>query len=191
MKIACKSHVKLQLHEVGSDPLRSWPRTVHTHTQPRIGALQANFDSNCRIRSLCGAADVASTEHSAKNSATVVCRGSLVLVGQSTRLVTEITETNALRIGAIHLYCGTSTDQDRSIYAHMGMGIFDLHGNNGSTCCKEQGGPSRIGERPPSPGLLCMRSHFRWLPLLPSTPPRKLSAAIAKKSRGAIDKPCC
>ena len=32
MKIACKSHVKLQLHEVGSDPLRSWPRTVHTHT---------------------------------------------------------------------------------------------------------------------------------------------------------------
>ena len=28
----CKSHEEQQLHEVGSDPLRSWPRTVHTHT---------------------------------------------------------------------------------------------------------------------------------------------------------------
>ena len=107
------------------------------------------------------------------------------------RLMTKITETNALRIGAIHLHCGTSTDRDRSKYAHMGMGIFDPHGNAGSTCCKEQGDPSRIGERPPSSGLLCMRSHFQWLPSRPSTPTRKLPAAIPKKNQGAIEKPCC
>ena len=67
----------------------------------------------------------------------------------------KTTETNALRIGAIHLHCATSTGLDRSKYAHMGMGIFDPHGSAGSTCCKEQGDPSRIGEMPPSPGLLC------------------------------------
>ena len=107
------------------------------------------------------------------------------------RSVTKITETNALRIGAIHLRCDASTDRDRSKYAHMGMGIFDPYGNAGSTCCKEQGDPSRIGEMPPSPGLLCVRSHFQWLPSRPSAPTRKLPAAIPKRNQGAIENPCC
>ena len=112
-----------------------------------------------------------------------MCAGSHWFLSASPqRHVTEITETNALRIGAIHLHCGASTDQDRSKCAHMGMGIFDLHGSSGSTCCKEHGCPSRIGEKPPSPGLLCVRSRSQWRPLLPSTLPLKLSAAIARKN---------
>ena len=102
----------------------------------------------------------------------------------------KITETNALRIDAIHLHCATSIGRDRSKYAHMGMGIFDPHGNAGSTCCKEQGDPSRIGEMPPSPGLLCLRSHFQWLPSRQSMPKRKLTAAIPKKKQGPIGNPC-
>ena len=100
------------------------------------------------------------------------------------RLVAEVTETSALSTYAIHLHCATSTGQDRSKYAHRGRDIFDPHCSAGSTCCKEQGDPSRIGEMPPSPGLPCLQSHAQWLPSRLSMPTRKLQAAIPKKRQG-------
>ena len=78
VEIACKSHVKLQRHEVGSDPLRSWPRTVHTHTAPDRGAASQSVESEAYAER-----QMLPPEHSAEKSATEVRRGSLVLVGQS------------------------------------------------------------------------------------------------------------
>ena len=100
------------------------------------------------------------------------------------RSVAEITKTSALSTCAIHMCCATSTSQDQSKYAHMERDIFDPHGSAGITCYKEQGDPSRIGEMPPFPGLLCLQSHAQWLHSQLSTPTRKLQAAIPKKRQG-------
>ena len=72
----------------------------------------------------------------------------------------------------------------------MGTGIFDLESNADSTCCKEQGDPSKIGEMPPFLELLCSRSPVRWLPSWRSAPPRKLTASMPKKKLEAIGGPC-
>ena len=72
----------------------------------------------------------------------------------------------------------------------MGTGIFDLESNADSTCCKEQGDPSRIGEMPPFLELLCSRSPVRRLPSWRSVPPRKLTASMPKKKLEAIGDPC-
>ena len=86
----------------------------------------------------------------------------------------HIIETNVLRNGAIHWHCDASTDLDRSRYVRMGEGTSDFHDNSGSPCCKEQGGPSKVGGMPAFLDPPCLQSRVQWLPLHLSMPQRKL-----------------
>ena len=72
----------------------------------------------------------------------------------------------------------------------METGIVDLESNADSTCCKEQGDPSKIGETPPFLELLCSLSPVRWLLSWRSVPPRKLTASMPKTKLGANGGPC-
>ena len=72
----------------------------------------------------------------------------------------------------------------------MESGIVDLESNADSTCCKEQGDPSKIGEMPPFLELLCSLSPVRWLPSWRSVPPRKLTASMPKTKLEANGDPC-
>ena len=72
----------------------------------------------------------------------------------------------------------------------MESGIVDLESNADSTCCKEQGDPSKIGEMPPFLELLGSLSPVRWLPSWRSVPPRKLTASMPKTKLEANGDPC-
>ena len=72
----------------------------------------------------------------------------------------------------------------------METGNVDLENNVGSTCCKEQGDPSKIGERPPFLELLCLLSPVRWLPSWRSVPPLKQTASMPKTKLEANADPC-
>ena len=72
----------------------------------------------------------------------------------------------------------------------METGIVDLEIDADSTCCKEQGDPSKIGETPPFLELLCSLSPVRWLPLWRSVPPQKLTASMPRTKPEANGDPC-
>ena len=149
---------------VGSDPLRSWSRTVHTHTHTAPGGALPIFPHWCNVW--------------------LTLQLGFASPGGPNKSAAEFTKTGARSTCATHLCCVTSTDQDRSKYAHMETDTFDPHGNAGRTCYKEQGGPSRIGETPPFPGLLCLQSHVQWLPSQLSMLVQKLQSAISKRRLG-------
>ena len=125
-------------------------RYTHTHTAPDRGAANQFLIQTVESEA-CADRQMLPPRNILQNIRLLMCAGShWCLSASPQRHVTETTETNAPRIGAIHLHCGTSTDQDRSKYwaslyaISLSMASFATFSASteavGSHCQKESGG---------------------------------------------------